>query len=83
MHLNLNPLHHQCDDNDKGGKEEKHVACTHCGRQLMERKGVFRRLKPVSNAFVVYGHCLACHSEHSEDAEHVEGDQILKDGVSK
>lgn len=33
----------------------------------MERRGVLRRMKPVSNAFVLHGHCLACHSVHSTE----------------
>ena len=53
---------------------KKEVTCPHCGRQLMERRGVFRRMKPLSNAFVLHGHCLACHSAHSaeEDNENVD-----------
>jgi predicted CXXCH cytochrome family protein len=41
----------------------------------MERRGVLRRMKPVSNAFVLYGHCLACHSVHSTE----EGDLHAED----
>ena len=47
--------------------EEKPAAqkCTHCGRTLMERRGILHRLKPVSNAFVLHGHCL-CHTSEAE-----------------
>lgn len=38
--------------------------CQHCGRQLMVRTGILRRLRPVSNAFVLNGYCL-CHESHS------------------
>mmetsp|Transcript_22098 Transcript_22098/g.46521 ORF Transcript_22098/g.46521 Transcript_22098/m.46521 type:complete len:90 (+) Transcript_22098:167-436(+) len=60
------------DNTGNDAKEEKHITCKHCGRRLMERRGVLRRLKPISNAFVVHGHCLACHSEseHSDDEVH-------------
>lgn len=58
--------HHKEED----AHPKKEIKCSHCGRQLMERRGVLRRMKPVSNAFVLYGHCLACHSAHStEDAD--------------
>lgn len=38
--------------------------CPYCGRQLMARAGLLRRLRPVSNAFVLNGYCL-CHESHS------------------
>ena len=38
--------------------------CPNCGRQLMIRTGILRRLRPVSNAFVLNGYCL-CHESHS------------------
>jgi hypothetical protein len=58
---------------EKPGETKDHPEkCPKCGRQLMERKGLFRRLTPISNAFVVYGNCLACHSDEEEtvDEEH-------------
>ena len=64
MHL----LHHH-DKIHIGKEDEKHgpdEICPHCGRKLMERRGVLRRLKPISNAFVLNGHCLACHSEEKQ-----------------
>ena len=54
-----------------GKENEKQLAsvahpekCPYCGRQLMVRTGLFRRLRPVSNAFVLNGYCL-CHESHS------------------
>ena len=61
------------DKEDTNSHPRKEIKCSHCGRQLMERRGILRRMKPVSNAFVLYGHCLACHSEHS--TEQVLGDK--------
>ena len=34
----------------------------------MEKKGLFRRMTPISNAFVVYGNCL-CHSDEDTTIE--------------
>ncbi len=48
---------------EKLGEKDHPEKCPKCGRQLMERKGLFRRLTPISNALVVYGNCLACHSD--------------------
>ena len=70
VHLPTPQLQHK----DKQGHDtppKTEVTCSHCGRQLMERRGVLRRMKPVSNAFVLHGHCLACHSAHSAE----EGDE--------
>mmetsp|Transcript_25824 Transcript_25824/g.46792 ORF Transcript_25824/g.46792 Transcript_25824/m.46792 type:complete len:81 (-) Transcript_25824:53-295(-) len=67
MHL-LNLDNHQVHDDEEDEKQGQHedshpTKCSHCGRQLMERKGVLRQLKPISNAFVVHGNCLACHAK--------------------
>lgn len=62
-----------------GDQEVMHQKCTHCGRQLYERKGMLRRLKPISNAFVVHGNCLACSSESEHDSEHNDTAGITKD----
>jgi|Transcript_12445 hypothetical protein len=74
-----NPIHH-AHEHHKGGHHHGHpkqeITCPHCGRQLMERKGVLRRLKPVSNAFVIYGHCMACHSDDSGEGDHACGDTV-------
>lgn len=69
MHLHLPHLHHH--DGNKHEEDTKHPElCPKCGRKLMERKGIFRRMTPVSNAFVVYGNCL-CHSdEDTIEEEH-------------
>lgn len=69
VHLSTPHLPHHKDGRDTQPKKE--ITCSHCGRQLMERRGVLRRMKPVSNAFVLYGHCLACHSAHSTEEEEV------------
>jgi len=68
-------LHHQQkahlgeEDQAKGSPQ---ISCPHCGRKLMERKGPLHRLKPISNAFVVYGNCLACSGENDamEEEKH-------------
>ena len=78
LEYNMHLLHHrQGDDKVQDGKgkqgQDSHKKCPHCGRKLMERKGVLRRLKPVSNAFVVHGHCLTCHSESGEEDNVVDG----------
>lgn len=64
VHLPKPNLQHQSKEGNES-HPKKETTCSHCGRQLMERRGVLRRMKPVSNAFVLYGHCLACHSAHS------------------
>ena len=38
----------------------------------MERKGPLHRLKPISNAFVVNGNCLAC----SDGSQRIHKDKI-------
>ena len=45
----------------------------------MERKGIFRRMTPVSNAFVVYGNCL-CHSDEDtiEEEHHTTDGQYCR-----
>ena len=67
--IHLPQLHHE---GEKPGETKNHPeSCPKCGRKLKERKGLFRRLTPISNAFVVYGNCLACHSdEDTVDEEH-------------
>ncbi len=63
-----------------GGKETKPVTkCPHCGRQLMERKGIFHRLTPLSNAFVVHGNCLVCHREDATAEEETEKKKAGRD----
>lgn len=67
----FNLLHHRHHgENPNLGKTKGHPEkCEKCGRQLMERKGLFRRLTPISNAFVVYGNCLACHPDEDTEEE--------------
>lgn len=54
-------------------EEDKHngpdETCPYCGRKLMERTGILHRLRPISNAFVLNGHCLACHEKHCYHSE--------------
>ena len=50
----------------------------------MERKGPLHRLKPISNAFVVYGNCLACsdgsgHTREEDDDIEEEKHEIRED----
>ncbi len=74
--LHLSRLHtHQGEKEEHDTHAVKETVCPHCGRQLMERKGVLRRLKPVSNAFVLHGHCLACHSEEITEEGEVHVDE--------
>ena len=54
--------------------------CPTCGRQLLERKGLFRRLTPISNAFVVYGNCLACHPDEETVTEDHHDPHATEDG---
>lgn len=57
-------------DKENAKKQCQPIKCPCCGRQLMERQGWLhlRGLKPVSNAYVLHGHCL-CHtnSEHRKE----------------
>ena len=57
MKFHIKDHHNQEED----GPDE---TCPYCGRQLMERTGILHRLHPISNAFVLNGHCLACHEKH-------------------
>jgi|SaaInl74LU_5_DNA_1037368.scaffolds.fasta_scaffold47609_1 hypothetical protein len=62
--IHLPQRHHEGEKPGETKETKDHPEkCPTCGRQLMERKGLFRRLTPISNAFVVYGNCLACHSD--------------------
>ena len=63
-------------------KQCQPIKCPCCGRRLMERQGWLRlrTLKPVSNAYVLHGHCL-CHtnSEHRKaDCKEKEEERIEK-----
>eukprot|EP01083_Nonionella_stella_P193728 715150_1 len=84
MHL----FHHQQVAAHEEGKEDnkdvKHHGpdhmCPHCGRKLMERGGLLHMWQPISNAFVLNGHCLACHSDEiqAEEAEKTKAEEEEK-----
>ena len=77
----MNLLHGQGDG--KVHDHGKEIKCTHCGRQLYERRGLLHRLTPISNAFVVHGNCLACSSDSEHSAEEEEKVEEVREGNSK
>ena len=67
--MNVIHLPHRHEGEKPGETKDHPEKCPTCGRQLMERKGLFRRMTPISNAFVVYGNCLGCHPDEETVVE--------------
>jgi hypothetical protein len=59
-------LLHRAKVHDGKEEEDQPEMCHHCGRKLMERQSWlhFHRLKPISDAFVLHGHCLCCEGDN-------------------
>lgn len=67
-------LLHRAKVHDGKEEEDQPEMCHHCGRKLMERQGWLHlhRLTPISNAFVLHGHCLCCEGDNGVICEHRE-----------
>ncbi len=64
-------------DTSTGRKHKEPQKCPCCGQKLFERKGIFRQLRPVSNAHALHGNCL-CQSEHPESEHAIEYDDAIE-----